>query len=111
MSYSVKILPKAENDLASIYYYIAKRSVEGPERWLDAFEEGVRRLELNPLLHVLAKEDDHFDFELRRFLFKPPHGRTYRAVYRVDGREITILRACACGPGQAPLAPSEVLPR
>ena len=84
MNYSVKILPRAEIDLAEMYAYIALRSPDGAEQWLEAFEAVIERLEANPFLYVLAKEDCHFDFELRQIVFKTRHGRAYRAVYRVD---------------------------
>ena len=89
-----------------MYDYIATRSPEGAERWLTAFEEAIRRLKVNPFQYALAIEDKHFNFELRQFVFKTPHGRAYRTVYRVDENTVSILRVC--GPGQAPLAPDEL---
>jgi len=106
VNYSVKILPRAESDLAEMYAYIALRSPDGAEQWLEAFEAVIERLEVNPFLYVLAKEDCHFDFELRQFVFKTRHGRAYRAVYRVDEKEVCILRIC--GPGQAPFTAAQL---
>ena len=105
MSYSVRILPRAENDLERMYDYISTRSPEGAERWLAAFEVAIGRLKVSPFLYVSAKEDKHFAFELRQFVFKTPHGRAYRTFYSVDENTVSILRVC--GPAQAPLAPEE----
>jgi len=106
LSYSLHILPRAENDFLRIYSFIEKRSPDGACRWRKAFGEGLHRLQKNPLIYGLAPEDRHFDFELRQLLFKTKYGRTYRAVYRIDTNLVTIYRVR--GPGQAPLSQDEI---
>lgn len=105
MFYSLHILPRAEDDFECFFRYIGERSLEGAWRWRQAFEVGVERLKENPFIYGIAPENEHFDFELRQLLFKTRYGRTYRAIYRVDDNQVSILRIC--GPGQAPLRPNE----
>lgn len=106
MNYTVRVLPRAKQDLRRIFFYIEERSPEGAIRWEEALESGLDRLSNNPLIYGLAPEDKHFVFELRQLLFKTRRGRNYRAVYRIDENEVTVLRIC--GPGQAPLSPDEI---
>ena len=80
MSYSLHILPRAESDFLHMLSFIEGHSPEGAERWRQAFEDGLQRLQDNPLIYGLAPEDTHFDFELRQLLFKTKRGCTYRAV-------------------------------
>jgi len=106
VNYLINILPRAESDFQQMYSYIQERSSEGAIRWRQAFDAGVDRLTHNPFIYDLAPEDKHFDFEMRQLLFKTRHGRTYRAVYRIDENVVVVLRIC--GPGQAPLSPDEM---
>jgi len=101
VSYIVRVLPRAKDDLEAIFHYIEERSPLGAIRWEEALESGFSKLNYDPLVYGLAPENKHFDFELRQLLFKTPRGRNYRIVFRVEEMRVFVLRIC--GPGQAPL--------
>jgi len=106
MSFSVRLLPLAKEDLHRIFHFIKERSTSGALHWEQALESGLQRLSEQPLSYGFAPENCHFDFELRQLLFKTRYGNSYRLVYRIDGTEVFVFRIC--GPGQAPLSPHEV---
>jgi plasmid stabilization system protein ParE len=100
------ILPRAERDVQRIFEWISDRSPEGAVRWWNTFEEAASRSVDNPERYGLAPENGLISYELRQFLFKTPHGRTYRGVFTLAGNEVRILRVR--GPGQPPLDPDEL---
>ncbi len=106
MKYHVIVLARARRDVASIYDWIAERSAEGAQRWLDQFEKAAAALETNPFIAPLAPESGSFDIEIRSIAFRTRAGRTYRAVFTVANDEVRILRVR--GPGQPALKPRDV---
>ena len=70
MTYRVVVLARARLDVEVIYDWIAGRSAEGAQRWLDQFEKATATLATNPFLAPLAPESDRFDIEIRQFLFR-----------------------------------------
>jgi plasmid stabilization system protein ParE len=106
MNYRLVILERARHDVQAIYDWIAARSVDGAERWLDRFEAATEDLQNNPSIAPIAPECDSFDFEIRHLLFRTRHGRTYRAIFTVIDDEVRILRVR--GPGQPPLGPRDI---
>jgi toxin ParE1/3/4 len=72
----VVVLARARHDVQEIYDWIAARSPEGAERWLDRFEQAVKTLPSNPFIAPVAPESDSFDIELRHVLFRTPSGRS-----------------------------------
>ena len=106
MTFSIRILPRAERDAQSIFKYLAQHSPEGAVRWWDAFEKATRELGQDPFRYGLAAESGIFDYELRQFLFKTRRGRTYRGVFVVVGDEVRLLRVR--GPGHSPLEADEL---
>lgn len=108
MSYRIRTLRRAQRDIDAILNWIAneRRSPQGAAQWLNAFETAAATLSSLPHRCSLARENGFSDHELRQLLFKTPHGRTYRAVFCVEGDEIRILRVR--GPGQPDLLDDEL---
>jgi toxin ParE1/3/4 len=106
MTYRVVILARARQDVEQIYDWIAQRSPDGAQRWLDRFGQATGTLETNPFLGPLAPESKFFDIEIRHILFRTLSGRPYRAIFVVIDDEVRILRVR--GPGQRLLRPRDV---
>lgn len=106
MSFTVRILPRAEEDATALFIWISERSTDGAHAWLKAFELVVSQLEENPYAFGLAPESGLRDFELRQFLFRTRRGRTYRGVFTIQLNSIYVLRVR--GPGQAPLTEFDI---
>ncbi len=106
MRFSLRILPRAENDAQHIFDYIANRSPEGALRWWDALQQAAWKITENPQGYGYAPENSLSHFDLRQFLFKTRRGRTYRGVFAIVNDQIRILRIR--GPGQAPLDEDEM---
>jgi len=106
MSYQVRILRRAWDDLDQITAYIAERSPQGAARLIARFEEAMATLGRNPLLSPLAPEAEDIGEEVRQILFRTRAGRTYRALFFVVGDEVRVLRVR--GAGQAPVTPEDL---
>lgn len=107
MRYSVIALRRADDDVRSITHWLADRSLQGAESWLDAYEQLRIRLAENADSLGPALEDPDFSIALKQALFRTRHARTYRAVFTIVGDEVRILRVR--GPGQPPLQADELL--
>lgn len=105
MTCRVNIMPRAEHDAQQIFDWIGERSRDGATRWWTALMLAVFKLAENPSSYGFAPENELADDELRQFLFKTRHGRTYRGVFILVGDEIKVLRIR--GPGQPPLKPDD----
>lgn len=97
----VRILPRAELDLATISAWIHNRSPQGAANWVLAFEHLVTRLELDPHLFATAPESIPLDRPLKQAIFKTPRGRNYRAIFVIEQAQVFVLRVR--GPGEPPL--------
>jgi plasmid stabilization system protein ParE len=106
MKYRVVVSRQALRDVRATFSWIAQQSLPGAQRWRNAFDSAIQRLESNPLGCGRAGEaDDFVDRELRQILFKTRRGRTYRAVFVVAGNEVRVLRVR--GPGQQDLTDAD----
>lgn len=101
MKYRIVALRRADADLRHITRWIAERSPQGANAWLDAYGQLLDRLAANAESFAAALEDSDIDIPLKQALFRTRHGRTYRAVYTIVGNEVRILRIR--GPGQPEL--------
>ena len=54
MRFTVTVLGRARGDLAEIYFWLSKRSVEGAERWYEAFLEALERLRKDADIYAAA---------------------------------------------------------
>jgi len=104
MTYEVVALRRADADVRHITRWIAGRSVQGANAWLEAYDN---------LLTRLAESADRFaeaaecTIPLKEALFSTSHGRPYRAVFMIARHQVRILRIR--GHGQPPLQPDELL--
>ena len=106
LQYDVQIHELASRDLDHIVEWIKSRSPDGAHRWLVAFNALLEGLRHSPESCSIAPESDVIGRELREAFFKTRCGRTYRAVFAIDGNQIRILRVR--GSGQPPLTDAEV---
>ncbi len=90
-SYSVKITPKASDDLDGIYRYIANELVneDAAENLMDKIESGVMRLREFPLSCSLVADEILRDKGYRRLIID-----NYVVFYLVDEAEqrVVIMR-------------------
>jgi plasmid stabilization system protein ParE len=97
MSYQVRLLTRARDDLDVILAYIAERSPQGAARLADSFEKAMLLLEKNPLLPPLAPESEDLKRPIRHIMFRTRAGRAYRALFTVVGEEVRVLRIRGAG--------------
>lgn len=108
MSYQVRILARAREDVEAYAAWIAERSPRGAARWVDAFEAALTRLESNPFVAPVASESEELGEEVRNIMFRTRGGRAFRALFVVVEDEVRVLRIR--GPGQAPVTREEIGP-
>jgi len=106
MKYKVIALRRADDDVRHITRWIAQRSLQGADSWLDAYEQLLARLAAHADSCSAALEDPDCNVPLKDTLFRTAHGHTYRAVFTIVGDEVRILRIR--GPGQPPLQDDEL---
>jgi plasmid stabilization system protein ParE len=106
MTYSVRVLRRARDDVNAIFQWIHERSPAGAANWHAAWLEAADSIAVNPFHFALAAENDQFDYEVRERFFKTRRGRRYRIVFTIVESEVRILRVR--GPGQRPLQADEV---
>jgi hypothetical protein len=106
MSFTVRELPKAKHDKASIIRWLYERSPMGAAAWLDAYDKTIEQLTESATAFSTAPENDDSEFDVRQALFNTRRGRVYRVLFFVNGDEVFILRVR--GPGQAPVMPDDL---
>jgi toxin ParE1/3/4 len=86
--YRVELTASTERDLGEIHGWIAEHdSPERADRWLDRVLEVVTALETSPDRGAIPAELREIGIrEFRQVYFKP-----YRLVYRVNGRNVTVM--------------------
>lgn len=89
MKYEVILRPGAKLDVLNIFeYLLSQASLDVAERWLGAFDEALRSLEVMPLRCGLAREHGQFsgrDLRQRNFL-------SHRMVFLVKEGRVHVLR-------------------
>jgi toxin ParE1/3/4 len=88
MAYLVKIMPRAERDLAAVYAAINAEHSDAAFRWFRGLERAVFTLKEAPVRCPVTPEDTR----LRHLLYgNKPH--IYRVIYRIleKQREVEIL--------------------
>ena len=108
MTYHVRTLHRAQQDVDAIVHWIAveRQSPQGAATWLHAYEQAAAALSNSPQGYPFAPENEHVDLDIRQFLFKTRRGRIYRGLFTVEIDEVLILRVR--GPGQAPVEPHDL---
>ena len=99
MTYTVVILPRAENDFAVLYDYIAKRSPQGAAHWVNAFHASLKRLEQNPFLFPLAPESSDSEYDVYQLIFKTRRGNPHRVLFTVRDDHVFIRHIRGYGQG------------
>jgi toxin ParE1/3/4 len=88
MAYLVRIMPRAERDLADVYAAVDVPNSDAASRWFARLERAILTLEQSPARSPVTPENKNF----RHLLYgKKPH--VYRVVYRILERqkEVEIL--------------------
>ncbi len=106
MSVSVTIQSHANLDFAEIVNWLSKSSVDGANRWIDAFDAALTAIAQSPFEHPLAPEDEFIEIGVRQVLFHTKRGRRYRILYTVANDQVRVLRVR--GPGQNLLTRDEL---
>jgi len=94
----VRVLTRAQQDVAACYAYIAERSPQGAASWFNRFTETRDRLAVDAEKRVIATESAYVDYEIREVLFKTRKGKPYRLLFTILDKEVLVLRIR--GPGQ-----------
>jgi len=82
MAYLVRLMPRAQRDLAFLYDYIHAAESAAAFRWYEGLRREIFTLEENPNRCPAAPEGKHF----RHLLYgRKPH--VYRVIYRVLERK------------------------
>ena len=82
MAYRVKIMPRAERDLAAIYTRIEAPSSDAAFTWYRGLRDAIRTLGAQPNRCPATPEDK----DLRNLLYgNKPH--IYRVIYRTNQRQ------------------------
>jgi hypothetical protein len=74
MSYQVRLLARARDDLDVILTYITERSPEGAARLSVSFEKAMVLIEKIPFLSPLAPESEELQRPIRQFMFRTRAG-------------------------------------
>jgi plasmid stabilization system protein ParE len=106
MSYTVIVLPEAEEDAERIYRWLVERSPAGANRWYAEFLNAIRGLESQAEMYGLAPENEHVEEQIRQTFFKTRKGLRYRVLFAIVETKVYVLHVR--GPGQRLLRPQEV---
>ena len=90
MSFTVQVHPAAVESIHEAQEWIAQRSGEAAERWLNGLEEAILSLQDFPTRCGLAPESKRLKFELRQFIYGKRSGR-YRVLFVVRGNAVHVL--------------------
>lgn len=94
----VRVLTRAQQDIASCYAFLAERSPQGAADWFNRFEETRNRLASDAETRPLAPECHALAYQIREVDFKTRRGRRYRVLFTIYQEQVLILRVR--GPGQ-----------
>ena len=106
MSFEVELTEGAYADLDRLTDALAERWPEGADRLTARFFDALTRLEQFPLTCGVAYENRFFPDEVRHLLFEIRKGRTYRALFTVQGNRVQVLAIRA--PGERPVTPDDI---
>jgi len=79
-----------ELESAAEWYRQRSFSVEIANRWLHGFQVAILSLAANPERCAIARESEHFAYELRE-LYGSGRRKTHRALFRVVGDRVEVL--------------------
>jgi plasmid stabilization system protein ParE len=90
MKLCVFIETRAVRDLDEASGWVAERSPEAAERWLNAIEAEIYSLAHFPERCPLARENGQFPYELRQLVYGKRHG-PYRIIFTVRNAAVHVL--------------------
>ena len=92
MTFTVRILPRAEADIErNAQWWADNHSVEQAARWFFAVREQLKTLRSFPESHGLSAEDADFPYEIRDKLVGLGTRPGYRAVFTIIGDTVHVL--------------------
>jgi len=91
MSFHVSLSQEAQSDFEHCYGYIAQRSAQGSQAWVDEFYRVLKSLEENASSFGIAPESGRYQEDVRQLVFKTRKGNPYRALFVVRGEEVQVL--------------------
>lgn len=91
MKYQVLVLRQAEEDVQTIFDWLARRSPAGARSWYEAYETALDRLESEAERFSFAPERQFFSEAIRECLFKTRSGRRYRILCVIAKSQFRIL--------------------
>lgn len=108
MGFQIRLMASAEQEVDQIVHWIAieRQAPAGAEAWLAAYNAALDRLCRSPKSCPIAPESDFVPQEIRQVLFKTRRGRTYRALFMIDERDVVVLHVR--GPRQNLMSPGEI---
>jgi plasmid stabilization system protein ParE len=110
MPYRVEVTDRAQEDIAELFAWLQKRSVQGAATWLDAAQSTIDRLADEALRYVVDPRSKRLGVEFRLCPFQTPHGRIYVVIYSVDGEAKLVRVLRVRGPGQRPVRRRDLPP-
>jgi plasmid stabilization system protein ParE len=106
MTYELVVLRRAEQELNAAADWIAEYSPGAAARWFNSFVHALLSLEKNPQRCGLAPENVASSYELRQLIYRPRQGRSFRAIFTIQGNQVRVLRIR--GAGQDLLSDEEI---
>ena len=89
----VVITAPAERDMQEQHdWWAQNRSTTQAARWHRAFSQAIRSLSARPTRCGLAQENRRWPFEVRQLVFGLGRRPTHRALFRIVGDQVVILR-------------------
>jgi len=86
VNYQVEIAPRARRNLRDAFRWIARRSPQRAEVWLDGALDLIETLADFPRRCPLAPEDGDSDVEIRQLMYGD-----YRILFTVDDQIVTVF--------------------
>lgn len=92
MSLPVILQPEAEDQIAaSARWWAEHRSVEQAERWYAGILKAIDSLGKIAAQYPLARENEHFSYELRESYFGLGTRPTHRIIFVIDPDAVRVL--------------------
>ena len=85
--YQVKTTPTAEDDILSIFKYIAKDKPSAALKWVDEVENQINSLEKYPKRCPVIPEASELGVDYRHIIYG-----NYRTIFRISQNKVIILR-------------------
>ena len=90
MSFRVLYQPEAASDLERAINWSFRVYPDSAHRWCKELLNAIESLSSDPCRHPLAREDHHFEEEIRQLLFGKGKA-VYSVLFTVIGNDVRIL--------------------